>query len=93
MIEQIITAIACIILATIIGFSIGNTNYHTLQRKNNKLELQNQVLKREYDKLYNVFHEFKDKRNDVLVDDQRIIIYCPLEEDNFFEKMREWVND
>ena len=93
MIEQIITPIACIILATIIGFSIGNTDYHTLQRKNNKLELQNQVLKREYDKLYGIIQHFKDKRNDLLVDDKGIIIYYTLEEDNFFEEIGEWVND
>lgn len=93
MIEQIITAIASIILALVIGYSIGNTDYHTLQRKNCKLELQNKVLEREYDKLYNIINHFKDKRSELLVDDKGIVIYYPLEGDNFFEEIGEWTND
>ena len=79
MIEQIITSIVCLILALIIGYSLGDNENRRLEKKNFKLEIQNQVLKREYNKLCNIIEHFKDKRNEVIVDDKLMIIYAPLD--------------
>lgn len=94
MIEQIITSIVCIILAVIIGYSIGNTGYHKLEKRNFKLEIQNEILEREYYKLYDIIEYFKDERNELLVNDKHIVIYIPKEdEDSIITELGLWVND
>lgn len=94
MIEQIITSIVCIILAVIIGYSIGNTDYHKLEKRNFKLEIQNKILKREYYKLHDIIEYFKDERNELLVNDKHIVIYIPKEDDeSIITELGLWAND
>ena len=94
MIEQIITAIVCIILAVIIGYSIGNTDYHRLERTNVKLQIQNKILKKEYFKLKDIIEYFKDERNELLVKDKHIVIYLPKEDDeNIITELGLWADD
>lgn len=94
MIEQIITAIVCIILAVIIGYSIGNTDYHRLERTNLKLQIQNKILEKEYYKLRDIIEYFKDERNE-LFNDKHIVIYLPKEDDdeNIITELGLWADD
>ena len=93
MLELISIAISSIICAVTIGYLIGQNGISNVERKNFKLEIQNKVLVKEYNKLYGVLEHFKDKRNDVLVDDRTILIYYPLNDNEFIEELGDWLND
>lgn len=93
MLDVVSIVVSSTICAAVVGYAMGQNNAFNVERKNLKLEIQNKVLVREYDKLFQVIEHFKDKRNDLLVDDKGILIYYPLEEDKFIEELGLWAND
>lgn len=92
MITHIVNEILFVIIATILGYAVGNQGRYDDTKRIFKLEIQNKALKREYNKVRDVLIHLKNKE-DVFVDDKVMIIYVPAENDTFIDDLELWAND